>query len=147
MTVLRFEPCERPGMVEAEIVHLRRHDERLSCGIQGVVPSVPAGFLDQHGRSWVPQLDRISCAGCVAVLVADSMILDAMFDRKTTRTRSRLQRLVELVGDWDRVVLMVDERYRGERERLTTGEDSWLRTMMRDRLRASVVPVLRGARG
>lgn len=36
---------------------------------------------------------------------------------------------------------------RGERERLTTGPDSWLRTMMRDRLPASVVPVLRRSEG
>ena len=134
-------------MAAAEIVHLRRHDDRLACGMQGVVPSVPAGFFDQHGRPWVPQLDRISCPGCVAVLVADSIVLDAMFDKKTTRTRSRLRRLVELVGDWDRVVLMVDARYRGEREWMTTGEDSWLRTIMRDRLPASVVPVLRGGEG
>lgn len=75
------------------------------------------------------------------------MILDAMFDKRTTRARSGLRRLGELVGDWDRAVLMVDERYRGERERLTTGEDSWLRTMMRDRLPASVAPVLRGGEG
>ena len=128
-------------MAEAELVHLRRHDERMACGIQGVVPSVPADFFDRHGRSWVPQLDRISCSGCVAVLVADSMVLDAMFDKKmTTRSRSRLQRCVELVGDWNRVVLIVDERYRSERERLmTTAGDSWLRTMMCDRLPMSVV--------
>ena len=130
-------------MAEAEIVHLRRHDDRLACGIQGVVPVVRANLLDQHGRTWVPQLDRISCPGCLAVLVADSMVLDAMFGKETPPTRSRLRRLVELVGDWDQVVLMVDARYRGERERLTTGEGSWLRTMMRDRLPTSVVPVLK----